>query len=103
VLALGEDGDRLELEDPENVRRFHVRIEGGSATERISTGFAATGLGRFESPEKALVSVARVRLMAAGRVGPAWEKEFERMLTYAARMGWYDAGDGTIQAHSELA
>jgi hypothetical protein len=102
VLALREDGDRLELEDPGDVRRFHVRIEGGSVAERISAAFAATGLGRFESLDKALVSVERVRGLATGRVDPGWEKDFEGMLVYAAGKGWYDAGEGTIQAHCEL-
>ena len=64
VLRLDGGGDILELEEPSDLRRFHVRIEGDHGPGRIASAFASTGLGDFESAERAMVSVARVRALA---------------------------------------
>jgi hypothetical protein len=91
------------LEDPEDVRRFNVKVTGGDDPARIAAGFVATGIGRFESLERALVRVDWVKRSAAGRVGPDWDRQFAGMLAYAAGKGWYDEAAGTIAAHTELA
>ncbi len=103
VLRLYDDGDVLELEDPDDFRRFHVRIEGDHEQPRIAGAFVSTGLGDFESAERALVRVARVRALAEGRAGTEWGRGFDGMLAYAASKGWYDAAAGRIQAHCEMA
>jgi hypothetical protein len=90
------------LEDPEDVRRFHVRVEGSADVGEIGRAFEAAGLGRFESLELAHVRVDRVRELARGRVGGAWEESFAGMLGYSASKGWYDEADGSVQAHCEL-
>jgi hypothetical protein len=102
VLRLDGGGDILELEDPSDLRRFHVRIEGDHGPGRIASAFASTGLGDFESAERAMVSVARVRALAESRVGAEWDGGFDAMLAYAAGKGWYDAATGRIQAHCEM-
>jgi hypothetical protein len=39
--------------------------------------------------------------MAAGRVGPHWEQDLDRMIAYADRKGWL-GDDGTrVRAHLE--
>lgn len=103
VLRLSAEGDGLDLEDPEDLRRFHVRIEGGDDPHRIADAFRSAGLGAFESAERAMVSVAKVRALAEGRAGGEWDRGFEKMLAYAETKGWYDAAAGTIQAHCEIA
>jgi hypothetical protein len=103
VIVLQVPSVTAGLEDAEDVRRFHVRVEGSTDAGEIGRAFEAAGLGRFESLEKAHVSVARVRVMARGRVGPEWEQAFGGMLGYAASKGWYDEAAGTVQAHCELA
>jgi hypothetical protein len=102
VLSLAAAADRVDLEDPEDLRRFHVRVEGGHDPRRIGAAFESTGLGSFQSPERAMVSVAMVRALAEGRVGLEWDKQFESMLAYAAKKGWYDREAGMVQAHCEL-
>ena len=103
VLQLTVEAAAVALEDPDDMRRFHVRVEGAVDHERIAAAFRATGLGGFESTERALVNVASVRELASGRSGPDWEKRFQEMLAYAAGKGWYDEAAGTIQAHTEVA
>lgn len=103
VLRLDGGGDVLELKDPDDLRRFHIRIEGDHDRSGIVSAFSSTGLGDFESAELAMVSVARVRALAEGRVGTEWNKGFDAMLAYAASKGWYDAAAGRIQAHCEMA
>jgi hypothetical protein len=39
--------------------------------------------------------------MAAGRVGAAWQTDFDRMLDYARTKGWLDDAGDAIQAHVE--
>jgi hypothetical protein len=45
--------------------------------------------------------VDAVRRLAAGRVGPTWDRDFERMLTYAAGKGWLSNDGTSIRAHLE--
>ena len=102
VIVLDVAAAAAGLEDPEDVRRFHVRVEGSHDEAAIGRAFEAAGLGRFESLERAHVSVALVRRLAAGRVGPDWEQAFAGMLAYAAGKGWLDEAAQTVQAHCEL-
>jgi hypothetical protein len=92
----------LALEDPQDFGRFRVRVEGSRDPERIAAGFKETGPGEFESAERSLVRVDRVRALAAGEVAGDWDEKFSRMLGYAAGRGWYEEAAGTIQAHCEL-
>ena len=102
VLRLTAGDDRVDLEDPEDLRRFHVRVEGAEDPTRIAAAFESTGLGDFQSIERAMVRVAKVRSLAQGRVSARWEDDLDGMLAYAATKGWYDTGAGTIQAHCEI-
>ena len=90
------------LEDAGDMRRFNVRIDGGSDLARVAAAFQATGLGTFESMDRAHVRVSAVRDLAAGQAGPQWEEGFARMLAYAEVKGWFDKEGGTISAHCEL-
>lgn len=103
VVLAAQSPASVALEDPEDLRRFHVRVEGTTDEAAIAGAFAATGAGRFENLDRAFVSVEKVRELAAGRVPADWEAGFEGMLGYAAGKGWYDAAAGTIQAHCEVA
>jgi hypothetical protein len=93
---------RAALENTDDLRRFMVRIDGGSDLERVAAGFQSTGLGTFESMERALVNVGAVRQLASGRVGPEWEDGFAKMLAYAREKGWFDTRAETVVAHCEL-
>jgi hypothetical protein len=101
VLDIGSS-PRCTLEDADDLRRFKVRIDGGSDLEQVAAAFQATGLGTFENLERALVKVGAVRDLAAGKVGPEWEDGFAKMLAYAEGKGWVDADAGTIAAHCEF-
>ncbi len=101
VLDIGST-PRSALEDPGDMRRFNVRIDGGADLARIAAAFQATGLGAFESLDRALVKVSAVRDLAAGQAGPEWEGGFAGMLAYAEGKGWFDREAGTIVAHCEL-
>jgi hypothetical protein len=93
---------RAQMENADDLRRFMVRIEGGSDLELVASGFESTGLGTFESLERALIKVGAVRELASGKVGPEWESGFAKMLAYAREKGWFDPDDDTIVAHCEL-
>jgi hypothetical protein len=97
-----EASPAAKLEKVDDMRRFHVRIDGGSDMGQVADGFRATGLGRFESMDKAHVSVDAIRSLAAGTAGPRWDDAFAGMITYAESKGWFDRGAGTISAHCEL-
>ena len=45
------------------------------------------------------VGVDWVRGQATGRVPPAWEDDFTKMLDFAATKGWLDEGGEAIRAH----
>jgi hypothetical protein len=93
---------RSTIEDADDMRRFMVRIDGGSDLDQVAAAFESTGLGTFENLERALVKVGAVRHLAAGKVGPEWEDGFAKMLAYAEGKGWVDTDAGTIAAHCEF-
>jgi hypothetical protein len=97
-----EKSPAAKLEDVDDMRRFHVRVDGGSDLGQVADGFRATGLGRFESMDSAQVSADAIRSLAAGNAGPGWDDAFARMIAYAETKGWFDRAAGTISAHCEL-
>jgi hypothetical protein len=91
------------LEEPEDTRRFHVAVHGGSGPADQGLVFGAlvdAAAGRLDGAD-AWITVDAVRRMAAGRVGPAWDNDLARMLEHARRRGWLDEATHAIQAHIE--
>ena len=95
------------LEEPDDCRRFHIAVVGGTDRTQAGEALAATGTGRLTDGDQAggpvaAVRVAAVRELAAGRVGPGWEDDFAAMLDYARSKGWLDAAGEAIIAHLEF-
>ena len=91
----------VNLEETGDCTRFHVAVSGGGAPQpaRLDAALRDASVGRADG-EDARIAVDAVRRMAAGRVGPGWERDLDAMLTYARDKGWL-GDDGTIAAHVE--
>jgi hypothetical protein len=92
----------IELAEPEDCKRFHVAARGGDR-ELLSAALPAHGVGRLLESGEAMIEVAAVRRMAAGRVPGGWDDDFAGMLRYAEGKGWLDGTGEAIQAHVEWA
>ena len=87
------------LEDPGNLRQFHVQVDGDVDVDAALRG---AGYGAMAEHD-ALVSVEAVRAAAAGRVDAGWPAGFEAMLEFARGKGWLSEDGTAIQAHVERA
>jgi hypothetical protein len=84
------------LEDPDDLKRFHVEVDPAVADPAA----ALSGWARLEG-DHAWVAVQAVRRAAAGRVGARWDADFAGMLEYARAKGWLSEDGASIQAHVE--
>jgi hypothetical protein len=90
----------VSLEEPEDCKRFHVAVLNGRDAALVFGALVDAAAGRLEGDD-AWITVDSIRRMAAGRVGPEWNDDFEGMLTFARSKGWIDPTGGSIQAHVE--
>jgi hypothetical protein len=88
------------LVEPDDCGRFHLVAVGAQDPARLGEVLAGVGLGCLAG-EDVFVRVDAVRSLAAGRVGEAWDADFDRMLDYARSKGWLDETGEAIQAHME--
>ena len=101
-VDLEYDTVEISLEEPENLKQFHVVHAGTGDDSLVATALEAAGVGRASpNANHVYVNVDAVRSMAAGRVGDGWAQEFEGMLAYASSKGWLDANGSAVEAHIE--
>lgn len=95
-MYLRVSGEGTSLEDPEDLKRFHIEM----AAEVTDPVAALTGWARLDG-DHAWVDVEAVRRAAGGRVGARWDADFAGMLDYARAKGWLSEDGTAIQAHVE--
>jgi hypothetical protein len=88
------------LEEPDDTQQFKVVVTGGTEWGLVFGALVDAAAGRLEGDD-AFITIDAVRRMAAGRVGPDWDRQFLTMLEYARTKGWIDEGGNAIQAHVE--
>jgi hypothetical protein len=88
------------LEEPEDTKRFHVAVTGGTDPAMVFGALVDAAAGRLEGDD-AYVTVDAVRRLAAGRVGPEWDAGLEQMIDYAKSKDWFDEPGHAIRAHVE--
>jgi len=99
-VDLGTTPPTVSLEEPDDCKRFHLTVVNGREAAMVFGALVDAAAGRLEDGQ-AWVTVDAVRRMAAGRVGPGWDADFEAMLGFAATKGWLDPNRASIQAHVE--
>jgi hypothetical protein len=99
-VDLGATPPAVSLEEPEDCKRFHVAVVNGRDATMVFGALVDAAAGRLEGDD-AWIAVDAVRRLAAGRVGPGWDADFDAMLAFAASKGWLDPTGGSIQAHVE--
>jgi hypothetical protein len=92
LIAVAADG-RISLAEPDDFRRFSIRLAEGEPARR-----AMAAALRPDGEDHAWVPADLVRRLAGGDA--AWEEGFAKMLAFATGRGWVD-GDGAIRAHIE--
>ena len=93
----------VRLEDEENFKAFHVVASGdgndadvGRLLERMGAG------GVSRTPNHVWVAQDWVRAEAATKgASGEWSDGFEKMLGFAAKMGWIDDAGTSVHAHTE--
>lgn len=90
---------RAILEEPEDLKKFKVTVDGSLSVEALSE--ALRGIGRTAGRDVVWVHPEAIRRLAAGRVDGAWAVSFGRMIEYARTKGWVDEATGEIRAHCE--
>ena len=91
VVALGGEDD---------LKRFSVRVPAGCSAELIAGSLMSAGAGRLDGDEAA-INVDWLRQNTEAR-SPQWQKDFERMLAYAASKGWMDPAGTVVIAHIDF-
>ena len=93
----------VRVDEPADLTRLHV-TSGLGPTETDST-LRDAGYGRLPEPEQAWLEVTALRVGALAALGdtedPEWEKNWERMIAYAASKGWTRQDDTVVVAHVE--
>jgi hypothetical protein len=101
VVDLGTRPATVELDEPEDCRRFHLLVRGSGDDGHLAAALEHAGAGRLADHDTAFVSVDAVRGLAPGRVPDGWDADFAAMLEFAGMKGWLADGGATIQAHVE--
>jgi hypothetical protein len=95
MIVRVDRGGVATLEQPEDVRAFHVEALGGD----LSAVAAALGPRPAAPDDHVWVPVDWVRQQASGRVADGWEGDFAKMLDFASSKGWLDPAGEAIKAH----
>ena len=82
-MYLRVSAEGTSLEEPEDLKRFHVEVAPGVQDPAV----ALVGWARLDG-DHAWVDVEALRRAAAGRVGARWDADFAGMLEYAKAKGW---------------
>ena len=89
----------VELDDPEDLKGFHVEVVGDVDVAAV---LDTAGAGRLaDDGEHAHIEIAWVKQAATGRVGPDWDQQFGGMLDYARGKGWIVEDEAAIVGHLE--
>jgi cyclohexanecarboxylate-CoA ligase len=91
------------LADPDNFKAFHVVARGDGTDADAAALLASVGAGRASDTTSHIwVSQQWLRDAApAAGAGAGWAEGFEKMLGFAAKMGWLDDTGTHIHAHTE--
>ena len=98
-VRVTQDPTAVELQDPENLKQFHVERPVGLPLADLARTITEAGAGAPGPGDDLFVSVSWVRERAAGRTGEGWDEAFEGMLGYAASKGWLTDDRTQIAAH----
>ena len=90
----------VELTDAEDCKRFHLGVR-GTDRDALAAVLAGQGLGSALPSGDVMISMAAVKRLALGRVGPGWNERFDGMVAYAETKGWVDTASGSLQGHVE--
>ena len=90
VVALGGEDD---------LKRFSVRVPAGCSADLVDSSLMSAGAGRLDG-DQAAISVDWLRKNTKA-CSQQWQKDFERMLAYAASKGWMDPAGTVVIAHIE--
>ena len=92
----------VHLVDPQDVTSFRAVRAADLGAEELAVIVQREGLGEMlPSGDHLMVALDAVRRMAAGRVGPGWERDLDAMVAYAAGKGWLSADGTRVRAHVE--
>ncbi|HEX7095086.1 MAG TPA: AMP-binding protein [Acidimicrobiales bacterium] len=91
------------LVDADNFKAFHVVASGDGCDADVGDLLARLGAGtRSDARNHVWVSQQWVRdAAAAAGAGADWAEGFEKMLGFAAKMGWIDEAGTHVHAHTE--
>jgi len=98
TVDLAAGAGTVGLDDPADCKKFHLAATGAPDEAALGSALAVSGVGRMHDGH-ALIDIAALRRLAAGRVPEGWEADFEGMLGYARTKGWVQAD--AVQAHVE--
>lgn len=87
------------LEEPEDLKKFHVQLDGELEEAALAALLAPWGA---LDGEHAWIAPASLQAAASGRVSESWPGAFEAMVAYARTKGWCD-GEGRLRAHLQRA
>ena len=92
----------VELEEPDDTRRFHVAVAHGDDYAKVADVLAEKDVGYVDADdeeEHAWIAVDAVQELAVGRTKHGWEEHFDKMLKTAAKHGWLSDDKTHLKAH----
>jgi cyclohexanecarboxylate-CoA ligase len=91
------------LEDADNFKAFHAVVTGSGSDAAVGELLAALGAGAPSDVANHVWITQRWLREQAARAGVSsdWAGGFEKMLGFAAKMGWMDDAGTSVHAHTE--
>ena len=87
------------LDEPDDCTSFKVLLS-EEARDSLPSLLQSAAAGQLEDQD-VMVSVSRIKIECAGRIGMVWNYRFANMLVYAAGKGWLSDDGSHVRAHVE--
>lgn len=98
IIEVTDDDRGVVVRDPDDFKRLHVEYRTPDAGPRI---LADSHLCAGVDEGDARIYAEVLRQFAGSASEPAWHRNFDAMLDYAADKGWYDTWTRIITVHVE--